>query len=501
MNPDVFRAIVDSTGDAIAVVTASGSVRYANPAAQNLLGAAGGTLADANVIDFVHPDDRDRAASAFREILSRPGAGPEQQFRVRSHDEWLPVEIRAVNMLDDEQVAGLLVTVHPVAERLHLTRALRTLGEGNLVLVSARDEPELLQGMCDAIAGAGNYLLAWVGLREYDDERSIRPVASAGAVDYLEEIRVSWGDSATGQGPSGVAVRTGEIQVVDDFRSNLTYSPWREQALARGFRTSCVLPLRSHGEVIGILNIYAGEAGSFRPDAVALLEKLSSALSYGIERLRDGKRLSRSLDATLEALASLTEKRDPYTAGHMCRVGLLSAAIAEELGIDEQELRGIRIAADLHDVGKIVIPSEILSRPTQLNPQELALVQLHCRAGHDVLENIDFPWPVATMVVQHHERLDGSGYPQGLKGEQILLGSRILAVADTVEAMTNHRPYRPSLGLDQALSTVQAGAGTLFDPEVVTACLHMFTDHGFRFQNEAQDLWVSDARHDESPSG
>ena len=151
-------------------------------------------------------------------------------------------------------------------------------------------------------------------------------------------------------------------------------------------------------------------------------------------------------------------------------------------------------------MGKIVIPSEILARPTRLNDQEFALVQLHCRAGHDVLASIDFPWPVATMVVQHHERLDGSGYPDGLKGDQILLGSRVLAVADTVEAMTNHRPYRPSLGLDQALSAVEAGAGTLFDPEVVKACVRMFTDHGFHF-GSTPDQWVPAPRTSEASAG
>lgn len=494
--PGVFQAIVDSTTDAIAVVDASGAVSYANPAALELLGP---DLVRTSVAGLVHPDDQALLAHLAGELLAAPGSRPEAVLRVRGRDgDWVPVEARAVNMLGEGQVGGLLVTLHPVAERLHLTRALRTLGEGNLVLVSAVTEPELLQGMCDAVAGTGDYLLAWVGMREHDEARSVRPVASAGRTDYLEGIRVSWADDQFGQGPSGRGIRTGEIQVVDDFRHEAAFSPWRKRALEHGFRTSCVLPLRSHGEVIGVLNIYAAEPGSFRPDAVALLEKLSSALSYGIERLRDGLRLTRSLDATLEALASLTEKRDPYTAGHMCRVGLLASAIGEELGIPDHELRGIRIAADLHDVGKIVIPSEILSRPTRLNVQEFALVQLHCRAGHDVLASIDFPWPVATMVVQHHERLDGSGYPAGLRGDEILMGSRVLAVADTVEAMTNHRPYRPSLGLDQALDTVRDGSGRLYDPVVVAACLRMFEDERFGFEGVPSDQWVPAPRTSEA---
>lgn len=493
MTTDVFHAIVESTSDAIAVVSADGQVTYANPAALRLLGARITTLRGGSIADLVHPDDRAELASALEETFSRPGARPPRELRIVGEDgDWLPVELRVVNRLEDPAISGLLVTVRPVSDRVHLTRALRTLGEGNLVLVSAKDEEALLQRMCETVVATGGYLLAWVGMREHDPERTVTPVASAGDVGYLDHISVSWSPAPTGQGPTGRAIRSGAIQVVDDFRRDTAFAPWREVALARGFRTSCVLPLRHHGEVIGALNIYAGEPGAFGPDAVALLEKLSSALSYGLERLRDGRRLERSLDATLEALASLTEKRDPYTAGHMCRVGLLTAALGEEMGLGEQELRGMRIAADLHDVGKIVIPSEILTRPSRLGPEEYALVKLHSRAGHDVVQGIDFPWPVATMVVQHHERLDGSGYPDGLKGDQILLGARVIAVADTVEAMTNHRPYRPSLGLDVALETVRQGAGTLYDPDVVAACLSMFDRDGFRFAPTGPDPWVAD---------
>jgi PAS domain S-box-containing protein len=492
---EVFHAIVESTTDAIAVIDAEGRITYANPAALRLLGARIATFRGGSVADLVHPDDRAGLSTALEEALSRPGPRPQRELRIIADDgDWLPIELRAVNLLDDPAVRGLLVTVRPVSERVHLTRALRTLGEGNLVLVSAQDEEALLQRMCETVVQTGGYLLAWVGLREHDPERSVTPVAAAGDVDYLEHIQVSWGDGPTGQGPTGRSIRSGAIQVVDDFRKDAAFSPWREAALSRGFRTSCVLPLRHHGEVVGTLNIYAGEPGAFGPDSIALLEKLSSALSYGLERLRDGARLARSLDATLGALASLTEKRDPYTAGHMCRVGMLTSAIGESMGLGEQELRGMRIAADLHDVGKIVIPSEILTRPTRLSPEEYALVKLHSRAGHEVLAGIDFPWPVGTMVVQHHERLDGSGYPDGLKGDQILLGSRVIAVADTVEAMTNHRPYRPSLGLETALETIQAGAGTLYDPDVVEACMRMFEQGGFHFDHAGPDHWVAELR-------
>ena len=488
--PETFHAIVESTTDAIAVVDPHGRLAYANPAALRLLGARIGTLRGDSIADLVHPDDQPVLATLMEETLSRPGPRPHRELRIVGHDgDWLPVELRAVNLLSDPAVKGLLVTVRPVPERVNLTRALRTLGEGNLVLVGAHDEQTLLQRMCETVVETGGYLLAWVGMRQDDPEHRVLPVAAAGAVDYLDHVTVTWDKSASGQGPTGRAIRSGAIQVVDDFRRDLAYSPWREIARSKGFRTSCVLPLRQHGEVVGAMNIYAGEVGAFGPDSVALLEKLSGALSYGLERLRDGERLARSLDATLGALASLTEKRDPYTAGHMCRVGLLTTAIGETMGLDDHDVRGMRIAADLHDVGKIVVPSEILTRPARLSPEEYALVKLHARAGHDVVAGIDFPWPVATMVVQHHERLDGSGYPDGLRGDEIVLGARIIAVADTVEAMTNHRPYRPSVGLERALETVTQGAGTLYDPEAVEACVRIIEAGGFAF-DAGPDRWV-----------
>lgn len=501
MLSEAFRVIVDHAADAIAVVDGTGEVVYANPAAILLLGARVATLRGGSVLELVHPEDRADLTAALQDALRAPGARPPRELRIAGKDRrWLPVEARAVNLLADPSVRGVVLTVRPVPERAHLTRALRTLGEANLVLVSAPDEDTLLQHMCETITGTGDYLLAWVGMKQHDADKTVLPVASSGAVGYLDEIHVSWGDNPRGQGPTGRSCRTGLIHVVDDFRSDSAYLPWRETATRFGFRTSCVLPLRSHGEVLGALNIYAAEPGAFVPEAVALLEKLASAVSYGIERLRDGNRLTRSLDATLGALAALTEKRDPYTAGHMCRVGLLAEAIADRLGMTQEEARGIRIAGDLHDIGKVVVPSEILTRPTRLSPEELALVRTHSRAGHDVISGIDFPWPVATMVVQHHERLDGSGYPNGLVGEQIIMGSRVLAVADTVEAMTNHRPYRPALGLEQALATVRDGAGSLYDPDVVAACVDMFSS-GFSFEPRADEDWTVPAPRPEITPG
>jgi PAS domain S-box-containing protein/putative nucleotidyltransferase with HDIG domain len=192
------------------------------------------------------------------------------------------------------------------------------------------------------------------------------------------------------------------------------------------------------------------------------------------------KETLRSLQDMVSALVSLSEARDPYTAGHQARVAQLATAIASEMGLDQHQIEGIRISGLVHDIGKFAIPAEILVKPTALKKEEIALLRTHVQEGAAVLQPIYFPWPVAEAVLQHHERLDGSGYPQGLRGEAISLEGRILAVADTVEAMATHRPYRFAKGIGAALATIEAGKGTMFDPAVVEACLRLFTQKGFQ---------------------
>ncbi len=182
------------------------------------------------------------------------------------------------------------------------------------------------------------------------------------------------------------------------------------------------------------------------------------------------------LEGSIEAIAMTLEMRDPYTAGHQQRVARLACAIAKEIKMPQLQIDGLRIAGLIHDLGKVTVPAEILSKPSKLTETEFSIIKNHPRVAYDILKKIDFPWPVADIVLQHHEYLDGSGYPQGLKGEDILLEARILTVADIVEAMASHRPYRPALGIDRALDEVKFGKGRKFDPAVVEACLKLFAN-------------------------
>lgn len=200
-----------------------------------------------------------------------------------------------------------------------------------------------------------------------------------------------------------------------------------------------------------------------------------------VELRESEKKLRASLLDSITALAAIVEMRDPYTAGHQRRVAQLAVAIARELKLPDEQIEGIHLASVVHDVGKVRVPAEILTKPGKLTENEFAIIKEHSQNGFEILKTIAFPWSIAQIVQQHHERLDGSGYPHGLKSEQILLDSKIVAVADVVESMTSHRPYRPGLGLDAALAEIERHKNQLFDPLVVEACIRIFREQDFHF--------------------
>ena len=194
--------------------------------------------------------------------------------------------------------------------------------------------------------------------------------------------------------------------------------------------------------------------------------------------------LLKVLNGTVEAIAALYEKRDPYTAGHQRRVSQLACAIARKMGLPDEQIYGIRIIGVIHDIGKIAVSGDIVSKPGRLSTEELSIIKTYPQVAYDVLKNLEFPWPVAETVLQHHERLDGSGYPNGISGEAIILEARILCVADVVESMVSHRPYRPALGAERALREIVRNKGILYDPAVADACSKLSSNGGFEIDLE-----------------
>jgi putative nucleotidyltransferase with HDIG domain len=249
---------------------------------------------------------------------------------------------------------------------------------------------------------------------------------------------------------------------------------------SNGLNTLLAVPVSDGTDLTGFVGVLDAQPGARSTHSVTFLRTLSTALSSALERRRADAALRASFESlrstvegTVDALSKLGEARDPYTAGHQQRVAEISCAIAEEMGFAPDRIEGIRVASKLHDIGKIHVPGEILSKPGKLNELEFGIIKTHPKVGYDILRAVVFPWPVAKVALQHHERLDGSGYPDGLKGDDILPEAKIVAVSDVVEAMCTHRPYRPALTIEEAIEELASNRGRLYAPEVVDACLKL----------------------------
>jgi putative nucleotidyltransferase with HDIG domain len=262
--------------------------------------------------------------------------------------------------------------------------------------------------------------------------------------------------------------------------SLVSISPADRQALQSN-NIELVVPLQNNSHLAGMLLLSRKTTREpYTNEERRLLTNVSASAAGSIdsanryENIRQKHSdLQKVIDGIIHAMSLVVETRDPYTAGHQRRVAELARAIAGEMGLLEWQVMGVYISGLLHDVGKVAVPTEILSKPGKINQNEFSIIKNHCRIGYDILQRIEFPWPVTRAVLQHHERMNGTGYPAGLSGEEIIVEARILGVADVVEAMSSHRPYRPALGLDSALEEITAGRGVLYDIDVVDACLKL----------------------------
>ena len=425
---------------------------------------------------------------------------------------------------EDGRIVRVVNIVRDVTERRRdeqarerLDRALRTLSSGNETLIRAPDEASLLTGMCRVMVRVGGYRRAWIG---YANEPvtpvpidsgpvesgpvesasvdsalppgglplCVVPMAWASLVEAEEEASAPDPDWVGPPEPLQMVLRTGDVRLCHPSEGEGPWGPMVDVARRLGIGACLTLPLLQDGKVHGVFVIHAAQPEAFEPDELRLLRELAADLAYGILNLRTRaaqaqheERMRKAMNATIQALADTTELRDPYTAGHQRRVAQLAEEVGRRMGLPEDRVAGLYLASTIHDIGKICVPAEILGRPGRLSPLEYAMVQQHVVAAYELLKNIEFPWPVADIVGQHHERYDGSGYPAGLAGDQMLLESRILAVCDVVEAMSSHRPYRAGLGMEAALQELQEGRGTRYDPEVVDTCVTMLRKGQFSF--------------------
>ncbi|MHB8277085.1 MAG: HD domain-containing phosphohydrolase [Candidatus Humimicrobiaceae bacterium] len=375
-------------------------------------------------------------------------------------------------------------------------KSYKVLSSGNQTLIRATNELSLLREICKIIVEKGEYEFTWVGYAKYDKIKTVKPMAWAGdEVGYLNTLNITWADTRLGYHPAGTAIRTRKHSILRDVGTDSNFIPWRTDALEQGCISIIGIPLIVDSSVLGALAIYTSEKNAFNQGEVTLLTELADDLAFGIVTLRnkidleqmEGEleksltKIKKAMDCTVQAMATTLEKRDLYTAGHQVRVKKLSCKIAEELGFSSDQTEGLLMAAGLHDIGKISIPAEILSKPSRLSEAEMSLVKTHPQVGYEILRTIEFPWPVADFVLQHHERMNGSGYPRGLSGRKIRLEARVIGVADVVEAMSSHRPYRPAYGVETALKEISQNKAILYDPDVVDACVKLITEKGFNF--------------------
>lgn len=286
-----------------------------------------------------------------------------------------------------------------------------------------------------------------------------------------------------GHGRDEVIGRPAAMLSLPENAINIPEAPVMSEQGEVGFTLEVTVTQKSGEGFPALITTYPilGARGEMRAILVVAID-ISERIRAAKEIQESMERWRKALEGIVNAMALTLEMRDPYTAGHQLRVANLATAIADKMGFSEEEVEGVRMAAMIHDIGKISVPAEILSKPGVITEIEFSLIKTHSKTGYDILKGIDFPWPIAEMVLQHHERIDGNGYPSNLSGDEILLEAKILGVADVVEAMASHRPYRPSLGIQRALDEISKNRDLLYAPEVVDACLSVFREQNFKFE-------------------
>ncbi len=443
------RLLLDSSTGALAIVQ-DGFVRNVNGALLRLIDYSRDELTSRPFLDFIHPDDKELVAQNYAKRLQGKEVPYSYSFRIvdkRGDVRWVQLNSLVLLWNGKPTVLAFLtdITEGKEAEEALIRQEKRfqalTENSWDAILVVGRDGTvSYTTPSYDRISGFGPRERVGAGMFDRLHPEDRRVVADAFA-RLLEN--------------PGAVLRV-EVRIQHKDGS------WRE---VEATGTSLLRDPAVEGIVVNLHDI------TERREARRRLE-------HSLEKLQ------RTMRGTIQAVTAITEWRDPFTAGHQKRVAQLACAIAGEMDFSPEQIEVVHMAGLLHDIGKISVPHEILSKPGRLSEAEMGLIRVHSQVAYDILKTVDFPWPIADMVVQHHERIDGSGYPAGLHEDDILIEARILAVADVVEAMTAHRPYRKAPGLDKALEEISQNSGRLYDADVVYACLRLFNQKGFAFEQD-----------------
>jgi PAS domain S-box-containing protein/putative nucleotidyltransferase with HDIG domain len=440
-----YRELVDNANDVVYTHDLEGNFTSANPAATSVYGYTAEEILHLNIADIVDPEYLPLAQRKIREKVDNSEQSASYELLTHTKDGkpiWVEVNTRLLQR--ERQPVEVLGIARDVTARKRAEQALHGLMDFN---------ERIIQNMAEAIV-----------VTDSQGEITFANPALAALLGHTVEELVGF--------PWTRIVPHDQHSIVEatDERRGRGQTDHYELELVR--QDGQRVPVLVSGAPRFQAGQYAGTLGVFTD--ITERKRAEEQLRLSHDRLQE------ALNQTIMALSAAVETRDPYTAGHQRGVAELAVDIAQEMGLPKDQTSGIRIAGLVHDIGKIQIPAEILSKPTRLTEPEWSMVKAHPRTGYEILRTVEFPWPVSQIVLQHHERLDGSGYPDGLSDDDILLEARILAVADVVEAMASHRPYRPAHTLEETMEEIRSHKATLYDPEVVDACLRLHAEKRLR---------------------
>ncbi len=503
-------AVLDGIQERIFVFTADARIRRANAAGWRMLGGpvATGAPLDIDAAGWPEPSRAILRHNIARVIETGAPVAGQVRYQRRGREIVIdhvdqPFVDPATGRRDVLSIARDVTEEVMAAEALaRKNRMLTALVSGLLAMEGERDRDAVARAVTEALVGEAGFALATICEVEDETPRTLRLLAAAGPLaDRIPALVEAMRTDPEVEGPTVKAIRTRQPCLWNGF-SGRPELDWARAALGSyDLQSAVAVPMIFSGRLFGVLVIYGKDEMPFTPEDLAplvafadqlgrVLTTLDSFVRYEESeagRLAAVSRLNEALIETVGALATVVEVRDPYTAGHQRKVATLAVAIAEALGWSERRVEGVRIGALLHDIGKIAIPAELLTKPGKLTAEEFALIKTHATRGGELLRNIRFDWPILEMVTQHHERLDGSGYPLGLKDGEIAEEAKVLAVADVTEAMLAYRPYRPAIALDTVFRELERGRGRLYDVAAVDVALSLVRERGTAWFQEGPE--------------
>lgn len=441
-----YKDLVEKAGVAILIDDKEGNVQYCNRKYADMFGYPLEEIGSKPIFSIVHPDDVERVRKFHKGRIQGKKVPSEYECKGITKDgNIVHMEIHADALQDNEDIIGTRSYIWDITERKKVEEAVQASEEKFRTLFDSAADAIFIHDLDGNILEVNEVACERLG---YKKEKILnmtladidRPKQAVGTPKRIEELYQ---------------------------RGHIFFETAHEN------KDGTVIPIELSSRIID----YEG-----KPVALSIARDITERKLAEEERKQSFERLRQSLEETVNALATAVEMRDPYTAGHQHRVTSLATAIAEEMGLSKEKIEGIRMAGVIHDVGKIRVPAEILSWPGQLTEIDFNLIKTHPQVGYDILKRIELPNQVTKIMLQHHERMDGSGYPEGLKGKNILIEARVLAVADVVEAMASHRPYRAALGIEKALEEISKNKGILYDAKVVDTCLKLFNEKDFKFK-------------------